>query len=253
MEEQDEQPPAESESADDQQPASQVNNQKLKKDMETHKQIFREKHSKYLQYLKGDFEFDSHKSATVTVHFPLEYKKILLLSLVDTVVKKVVVRSVPGVDRCSLIEPGKGQDPYLFVQGQSFEAFEKYPDMFQLTKIQSNHSYAMKIKYGVEACRANIVKEIKGVFDVYGIAVDYRHLSLISDFITYNGDYRAFNRIGMEESNSPFLKMSYETTMKYLIQSSVTKETDWMSSPSSALVLGQVPGVGTGSFDLIQH
>jgi DNA-directed RNA polymerase I subunit RPA1 len=90
------------------------------------------------------------------------------------------------------------------------------------------------------------------VFDVYGIAVDYRHLSLISDFITFNGDYRAFNRIGMEESNSPFLKMSYETTMKYLIQSSLSKETDWMKSPSSALVLGQVPAVGTGAFDLIQ-
>jgi DNA-directed RNA polymerase I subunit RPA1 len=90
------------------------------------------------------------------------------------------------------------------------------------------------------------------VFDVYGIAVDYRHLSLISDFITFNGDYRAFNRIGMEESNSPFLKMSYETTMKYLIQSSLSKETDWMKSPSSALVLGQVPTVGTGAFDLIQ-
>jgi DNA-directed RNA polymerase I subunit RPA1 len=107
-------------------------------------------------------------------------------------------------------------------------------------------------RYGIEACRANIVKEIKAVFDVYGIAVDYRHLSLIGDFITYNGEYRAFNRIGMEESNSPFLKMSYETTMKYLIQSSVTNDTDWMKSPSSALVLGQAPNIGSNVFDLIQ-
>lgn len=34
-----------------------VTDSKLKKDMETHKHIFREKHAKYLQYLKGDFEF----------------------------------------------------------------------------------------------------------------------------------------------------------------------------------------------------
>jgi DNA-directed RNA polymerase I subunit RPA1 len=201
--------------------------------------------------LKGDFQFDQHKSASVTIQFPLEYKKLLMLSLVDAVVKKVVVRSVPGVDRCVLIEPSKGE-PHLFVQGQSIEAFEKYPDVFQLDKIASNHSYAMKQKYGIEACRANIVKEIKSVFGPYGIEVDYRHLSLLSDFITYNGDYRAFNRIGMEESTSPFLKMSYETTMKYLIQSSIHKETDWMESPASALVLGQIPSVGTGSFDLIQ-
>lgn len=169
-----------------------------------------------MQYLRGDFEFDKHKSATVTLQFPLEDKKLLLLSLAENVVKKLVVRSVPGIDRCSLISPEKG-DPHLIVAGQSFEAFESRDDVFQLEKTETNHSYAMKLKYGIEACRANIVKEIRNVFGGYGIAVDYRHLSLIADFVTYNGDYRAFNRIGMEESTSPFLKMSYETTMKYLI------------------------------------
>lgn len=123
--------------------------------------------------------------------------------------------------------------------------------MFDLVRTETNHSYAMKQRYGIEACRANIVKEMRSVFDAYGISVDYRHLSLIGDFITYNGDYRAFNRIGMEESSSPFLKMSYETTMKYLIASSTTKDTDWVTSPSSALVLGLAPKLGTNAFDVI--
>ena len=141
-----------------------------------------------------------------------------------------------------VITPTKANaEPYLLVQGINFAAFERYPDIFDLTRTETNHSYALKNRFGIEACRANIVKEIRSVFDVYGIAVDYRHLSLICDFITYSGDYRAFNRIGMEESSSPFLKMSYETTMKYLISSSTTKETDWITSPSSALVLGQAP------------
>jgi DNA-directed RNA polymerase I subunit RPA1 len=78
--------------------------------------INREKHSKYLQYLRGDFEFDKHKSATVTLQFPLEDKKLLLLSLAQNVIKKLVVRSVPGIDRCSLISPEKG-DPHLIVAG----------------------------------------------------------------------------------------------------------------------------------------
>ena len=115
----------------------------------------------------------------------------------------------------------EGAEPYLLVQGINFAAFERFPDVFDLYRTETNHSYALKTRYGIEACRANIVKEINAVFGVYGIAVDYRHLSLICDFITYNGDYRAFNRIGMEESSSPFLKMSYETTLKYLVASSV--------------------------------
>ena len=91
------------------------------------------------------------------------------------------------------------------------------------------------------------------VFGVYGISVDYRHISLIGDFMTFNGDYRAFNRIGMEESSSPFLKMSYETTMKYLVNSAQAQETDDMSAPSSAVVLGQIPRLGTGMFDVFQQ
>ena len=109
----------------------------------------------------------------------------------------------------------------------------------------------MMKKYGVEAGRANLVKEVRTVFNMYGIAVDYRHLSLIADFITHNGEYRAFNRVGMEESNSPFLKMSFETTMKYLVGSCLTKDTDDLSTPASALVLGLVPKVGTGIFDIV--
>ena len=97
---------------------------------------------------------------------------------------------------------------------------------------------AIKRKFGIEAARANIVKEIRSVFEMYGIEVNYRHLTLVSDFITFNGEYRPFNRIGMEESSSPFLKMSFETTMKYLINSCMTKDVDNMNTPSSALVLG---------------
>lgn len=107
-----------------------------------------------------------------------------------------------------------------------------------MDRIETNHSYALKAKYGVEAMRANIMREVQMVFGVYGISVDRRHLSLISDFMTFNGDYRAFNRIGMEESSSPFLKMSYETTMKYLVSASAANEKDDMSAPSSAIVMG---------------
>jgi DNA-directed RNA polymerase I subunit RPA1 len=72
-----------------------------------------------------------------------------------------------------------------------------YQDIIDVDRIETNHSYALKQYYGVEAMRANIVKEVTEVFGVYGISVDPRHLSLIGDFMTFNGDYRAFNRIGM--------------------------------------------------------
>ncbi len=34
------------------------------------------------------------------------------------------------------------------------------------------------------------------MFDVYGIGVDTRHLSLVADYMTQHGDYRPMNRMG---------------------------------------------------------
>ena len=44
--------------------------------------------------------------------------------------------------------------------------------------------------------------------------------------------------------------MSFETTMKFLIQASMNLEVDNNKSISSQIVLGRVPKVGTGVFDL---
>ena len=51
------------------------------------------------------------------------------------------------------------------------------------------------------------------VFSAYHIKIDHRHLSLIADYMTFTGEIRAMNRTGLQFNASPFLKMSYETTM----------------------------------------
>ena len=49
--------------------------------------------------------------------------------------------------------------------------------------IYSNDIYALLCTYGVEAARAAILREIGGVFAVYKIDVDIRHLELIADYM----------------------------------------------------------------------
>lgn len=90
------------------------------------------------------------------------------------------------------------------------------------------------------------------MFSVYGVSVDYRHLYLISDYMTFNGKIRGMNRKWMEEHVSPFLQMSFETCVKFLTQASSTCKEDNMLTPSSQIVLGRVPQVGTGVFDIVQ-
>jgi hypothetical protein len=81
-------------------------------------------------------------------------------------------------------------------------------DKLDLNHVTANDVYATLEAYGVEAARSAIGREVSGVFDVYGIDVDPRHLSLIADVMTFGGGYRPFNRNGIfEASSSPFLQV----------------------------------------------
>lgn len=112
--------------------------------------------------------------------------------------------------------------------------------------------YAVGQTYGVEAARASIVAEITNVFGAYGIAVDPRHLGLVADHMTFNGGYRAMNRMGMSDFSSPCLQMSFETTAEFMTKAAVAGNSDKLKSPSARIVMGRVGDFGTGMFDLRQ-
>ena len=106
--------------------------------------------------------------------------------------------------------------------------------------------------YGVEAAAKTIIDEIVAIFSFYNTSVDFRHLNLIADFMTFNGGYRPFNRFGMNENPSPLLKMSYETTMDYLSNAAIFHEKDSGVSPSASIVLGKPARIGTNYMDIFQ-
>ena len=101
-------------------------------------------------------------------------------------------------------------------------------------------------------CMVLALQEISSVFKVYNIAVDPRHLSLIADYMTFEGVYKPFNRVGLEAHSSPLQKMSFETTMHFLKAATMAGAVDRLASPSACLVAGRVVHGGTGAFELLQ-
>ena len=71
--------------------------------------------------------------------------------------------------------------------------------------------------------------------------------------MTNQGDYRSFNRKGLSIASSPFLKMTFESTMEHLISSCISKEVDSGKNSSARIILGQVPQCGTGMFSIMQN
>lgn len=74
----------------------------------------------------------------------------------------------------------------------------------------------MRNAFGIEAARAAIIQEVKSVFGHYGIHIDSRHFSLIGDYLTHTGEYRAFNRHSMIYKPSPMQQTTFETATSML-------------------------------------
>jgi len=61
-----------------------------------------------------------------------------------------------------------------------------------------------------------VLQEIRNVFRAYGIEVDYRHLSLIADYMTASGSYEPLNRRGIDSNPSSIQKATFEMATNYL-------------------------------------
>ena len=129
----------------------------------------------------------------------------------------------------------------------------EYEEFFDLSRLESNDIAAIMKCYGIEAARKTIIREISSVFAVYGIDVDTRHLTVIADYMTFEGGYKPFNRMGIESNVSPFMKMTFETTFHFMTESAIRGDIDTLDSPSARIVMGRVVEGGTGSFEIIQN
>ena len=127
-----------------------------------------------------------------------------------------------------------------------------FQDIIYPYSVYTNSVYHMLKFYGVEAARNTIIREIDEVFQGHSISVNNRHLNLIADAMTHSGDYDAFSRHGLvKNSGSVLAKMSFETVFGFLKEAVLDGDADYLTGPSSKIVVGKRGTMGTGSFEVI--
>lgn len=162
------------------------------------------------------------------------------------------LREVPQISRCFVESSSSGLA--VVTEGSNISAIvETGQGLVDFNRLKTNDMHAILERYGVEALRTSIIQELVVVFKANGIPVNIRHLSLISDYMTNEGSYRGFNRQSMDSTPSPFQKMTFETSIKFLTESSLNGTYDNLKSPSAAVAMGQVYEGGTGGFQLMQR
>jgi DNA-directed RNA polymerase I subunit RPA1 len=169
---------------------------------------------------------------------------------------KITMQVSPKVEDYTLGEPAEVDKPRLLVQGKGgnlLECLLENSHKIDLTCLESNDIHMMQNTFGIEAARRVLKNEVIKVFGAYGIKVDPRHLSLVSDFMTHSGVFKGCNRSGtFPQFGSPLLQMSFETATQFLRKSVLFNTQDEMRSPSSNIACGQlVTTCGTGVCDLL--
>ena len=176
-------------------------------------------------------------------------RPLLMVGLVEKAAMRTLVRFKKNIEQ-AFVNEEDGRGRCLQTSGINFSEIWQI-EQVDHDRLLSNDIWAVRCAYGVEAARRTIVDQIRGVFGVYGIHVDPRHLSLIADYMTFSGGYTAMSRTGMREMSSPFLQMSFETTAQFLTQAALTSSSDQLQSPSANIVVGRPIRHGTGSFSLL--
>ena len=119
------------------------------------------------------------------------------------------------------------------------------------TRTTSNHLFEVKRVLGVEALRRKIIDETNATLEKQGIGIDDRHIMLLADMMTKDGELEGTTRYGIVgDKESLLARAVFEETKKHLREGTLGGETDPLDGVVENIVTGQPVPMGTGAVDL---
>lgn len=108
---------------------------------------------------------------------------------------------------------------------------------FRNTK--TNNIFEVYDVLGIDAARNLIIEQVKYLINIYGIQVDYRHLTILADTMTHNGKLLGLNWYGIAKmKNSPFMLASFEKTGEILFDAAFFGAKDYLRGATEKIILG---------------
>ena len=119
------------------------------------------------------------------------------------------------------------------------------------TKTLSNNVWDIYGTLGIEATRQFLLEEIGNVVSD-GSYVNDSHIKLLVDVMTFPGTIVSISRYFMKkQACGPLAKAAFEESLDNFLRSGLFGEKENITGVSAAIMLGKIPKVGTGSFDVV--
>jgi len=174
------------------------------------------------------------------------YKKLQRISE-DT--KTCPIKGVEGIQRAVIRRVGGHY--VVYTEGSNLE---KVLEIDHVDKKSTSTNSILEIYevLGVEAARNSIINEASRTLEEQGLTVDIRHIMLVSDLMTNDGDVKAIGRHGISGRKSSVLaRAAFEITSTHLLRAGITGEVDTLEGVVENIIVGQPVTVGTGAVNLV--
>ena len=191
------------------------------------------------------------RKRTNELHFSIEKKdgfiktRKQLLKLMNS-----RVQGVRGVEKT--IVSKENEEYVIKTRGTNLKAVLKLQEV-DGARTTTNDIKEISRVLGIEAGRMAIINELNKTLVDNGINVDIRHMILLADLMTYDGQIRGIVRTGItREKSSPFARAAFEETTKHLLEAAFTGEKELLQGVVENIIVGQPIKVGTGIVSLTQ-
>ena len=155
-------------------------------------------------------------------------------------IKRVVIRKESTIDEYVLYTEGSSLKDIADLDGV---------DMSRSTTNNINEIYEV---FGIEAARNSIIKEATDTLREQGLSVDVRHIMLVADIMTVDGEVKAIGRHGISgEKASVLARAAFEVTVNHLLDAGTRGDVDELRGVTENVIVGQPIQLGTGHVKLL--
>ena len=198
--------------------------------------------------LKEETGLDVDQKENLLVMAPEEPSYRELLQLVEKI-KKISLKGVEGIKRVVIRK--EGDEYILYTEGSSIKKVMQF-DGVDPTRIKTNSINEIGEVLGIEAARNAIINEATDTLREQGLSVDVRHIMLVADIMTVDGEVKQIGRHGVSgEKASVLARAAFEVTVNHILDAAVRGDVDDLRGVTENVIVGQPIQLGTGDVTLV--
>jgi len=195
---------------------------------------------------------DTRQSGTVIEFGPSEPSYRELLQLVERL-RDIVFKGIEEIERVVIRkEEIDGDEEFvLYTEGSAFGDTLDIEGV-DASRTTCNNIHEIYRNLGVEAARETIIDETKNTLEEQGLDdVNVRHLMLVADIMTNNGEIESIGRHGISgNKDSVLARAAFEVTVNHLLDAAIHGEYDDLDGVIENVIAGKPISMGTGDVDL---